>query len=251
MVSVPGQTETQRVAAVIRDAVVRGDYAPGAYLPHGADLAAQLGAGKYTVYAAFRLLAAEGLLDVIRGTGTRVRETADVTVMVRGRTVLHDALGYYFDPGAKHWQSPPDRPTRVSWQEPPADVAAILGTGAEPVLRRYRLVGPPGGPVAQLAISHIQPETARTLDLGGASTGPGGIYARMEDAGYSLGWTERVTARMPSPGESADLAVPRGVPALRILRTTEATRDHARHVAEVTEILMRADRYAVGYRLHR
>jgi GntR family transcriptional regulator len=247
----PDITQTQRLAAVLRDAIMRGDYAPGSKLPKGADLAAEHAVSLSIVYGALRSLANEGLVTLVRRGGSWVRETADATVITRNRVVLHDELGYLFDSAAKHWESPPDRPTVVSWEPPPADVGELLGTGGADVLRRYRVVGPPDAPIAQVMISHIEPGTARDLDLGGESTGLGGIYARMEDAGYVLGWSERVHARMPSPDEAAELGIPRGVPALRILRTTTAAIGGHRHVAEVTEQLMRADRYAVAYRLHR
>ena len=249
---VPGMTETQRVAAALRDAITRGDYPPGGQLPRAADLAPVYGAGKYTIYAALRILAAEGLVDMTRRAGTFVREQPSMTVIVRDRGVLTDERGYYFDPNAKYW-GPVLRTTIVSWAVPAADIAAILGTADdEPVLRRDRAVGPNDSPRAeQLAISHIQPGIARALRLDVPHTGEGGIYARMEDVGYRLDWTERVGARMPSPDEAAELDCPRGVPVLRVLRTTMARREHERQVATVDEILQRADRYAYAYRLRR
>lgn len=246
-------TNTQRVAAAIRDAIVRGDYPPGSRMPHGADLAALHGVSVTVVYAALRMLANEGLVTLIRHGGTWVRDRAEIEVITRDRGVLTDERGYYFDPNAKFWELVIRPLTIVSWAVPAPDVAAILGTAAgESVLIRNRAVGPKGAPHAeQLAISHIQPAIGRALNLDVPYTGTGGIYARMEDAGYRLDWTERVGARMPSPGEAADLDCPRGVPLLRVLRITSARRDGERVVGSVDEILQRADRYAYAYRLRR
>ena len=244
------QTETQRVAAAIRDEITSGRWAPDTQLPRAADLAPSYGCGKHVVYEALRVLEAEGLVDMRRRGGTFVRRQDSPAVVVRNRSVLSDADGYYFDTAAKYWTS--TRPTERSWQVPAADIAALLGTGDAPVLRRYRPVGPKGAQrPEQLAISHIHPGIAAELNLDVDRTGPGGIYARMEDAGYRLDWTEQVSARLPLPEEAADLKCPQRAPLLRVLRVTSARRDSARQVASVDEILQRADRYAYAYRLRR
>jgi GntR family transcriptional regulator len=237
------------MSAVLRDAILRGDYAPGALLPKGEDLASDHGVSRAVIYRALAGLAAEGLVSSVRRGGTRVRELADVALIARDRGVLADERGYYFDAAAKYWTSP--RPTRVSRQPAPADIARILGTGAADVVRRDRAVGPAAAAAAQLAISHIPAGVGDALALGGESTGPGGIYARLEDARWRLSWTERVGARMPSPGEASELQCPAGVPMLRVLRVTTGRRGRERAVLEVCEILARSDRYAVTYQLRR
>ena len=244
------QTETQRVAAALRDAITRGDYTPGDRLPRAEDLAPGYGVGKYTVFAALRILATEGLVTMVRRGGTFVREQAPVSVVTRDRGVYSDERGWYFDPAAVNWELV-IRPTTVTWQPAPPDIAAILGT-TDDVLRRNRAVGPPGAERAeQLAVSHVAPDIAHALDLGVPYTGTGGIYARFEDAGYRLDWTERVGARMPAPIEAEELACPPGVPLLRVLRVTSGRAGTGRRVLSVDEILQRADRYAYAYRLRR
>jgi DNA-binding GntR family transcriptional regulator len=61
------------VTDVLRAAVLRGDYAPRQRLIE-ADLCAELAASRFAVRAALRGLAAEGLIEVQRNKGTRVRE---------------------------------------------------------------------------------------------------------------------------------------------------------------------------------
>lgn len=49
--------------------------------------------------------------------------------------------------------------------------------------------------------------------------GPGGAYARLEDAGHRLGhFEERVATRMPAPAELSALQLPPGASVLVIMR---------------------------------
>ncbi len=56
------------------------------------------------------------------------------------------------------------------------------------------------------------------------NTGPGGIYARLEEAGHMLDhFVEEVTARMPTADERRRLELPDGVPVLVVVRTAYDT----------------------------
>jgi DNA-binding transcriptional regulator YhcF (GntR family) len=72
-VSVAAQVEGQ-----IEYGVISGDIAPGRALPSVRDLAAELGASPVTISAAYRALAAKGLIRTSPGRGTFVREDASV-----------------------------------------------------------------------------------------------------------------------------------------------------------------------------
>ena len=243
------ESKVARVAAELRDAIARGDYPPGAMLPHGDELAGRFGAHRGTVYAALRQLAAEGLVTVTRHGGTTVRQLPEPVVIERDRGVMADERGYFFDAAAKHWTAA--RAVVIGWRVPPADVGDMIGTGPGEVLCRDRAMGPPGGPVLQLAASWIPRDVAEAAGVTGADTGPGGIYARFEDHGHApLAWAERVGARMPTPGEAAELGMRPGVPVLRVLRSTHSRGPRGR-VLEVCEVRLPADRWAVSYRLRR
>jgi len=57
---------------------------------------------------------------------------------------------------------------------------------------------------------------------------PGGIYARLEEAGHKLArFTEEVGARMPTPEERRALELPAGAPVLTVVRTAYDTNDVA------------------------
>ena len=79
------------------------------------------------------------------------------------------------------------------------------------------------------------------------NTGPGGIYARLEDAGHVLGrFTEEVTARMPSDQEVAALRLAPGTPVLTLVRVAYDSSDQP---VEVCDTVMSADHYLLTYEL--
>ncbi|TCB97603.1 GntR family transcriptional regulator [Micromonospora zingiberis] len=67
----------RQLAAALRARIAAGEWPPGALLPAQARLAHEYEVGKATVLAAVAALRAEGLIDVERGVGLRVREPAD------------------------------------------------------------------------------------------------------------------------------------------------------------------------------
>ncbi len=62
----------RQISRQIEDAVHQGRLAPGTYLPASRSLASDLGVSRLTVLTAYELLAADGLLEAITGSGTRV-----------------------------------------------------------------------------------------------------------------------------------------------------------------------------------
>lgn len=66
----------RQLAAALRARIQAGEWPPGRLLPAVARLAYEYGVGKVTVQTAITALRAEGLIDVQRGVGMRVREPA-------------------------------------------------------------------------------------------------------------------------------------------------------------------------------
>jgi GntR family transcriptional regulator len=81
------------------------------------------------------------------------------------------------------------------------------------------------------------------------------MYDRLEEwAQKPLHWREEISARMPSPEESAALLMPQtGVPLLRAIRITYfAGRGRKpERIAEVQDIRMSSALFAVGYPVQR
>ena len=74
--------QSLRVYTALRDAILRGDYAPGAKLPGYVELARQFGVAAVTVRQVLARLEQEGLLTRRQGRGTFVRAPVAPTVLV-------------------------------------------------------------------------------------------------------------------------------------------------------------------------
>lgn len=233
----------------LRAAIEAGEYPEGAVLPRIEDLAAEHRIAIATARQAIAVLEAEGLVEAVRRRGTVVRARPDRTRLTRSRQVYRDERGYYFDPGAKPWTAL-TTPT-ISWARPPRDVARQLGTDpTADTLVRDRLMGDPTtNTPLQIATSYLPATLARGTRLAEPDTGPGGIYDLLETMGHGpLHWTEAVCARMPTPDETTRLRLAKGVPLLRIVRTTTSP---GGHVLEVNDTRMSSEVFEVGYPITR
>ncbi|MEV2264259.1 GntR family transcriptional regulator [Streptomyces anulatus] len=242
----------RKMAAELRAAIEDGTYPAGGTLPKIIDLAQQYGVAKQTAREAVTELEAEGLVDVTRRRGTVVRAQPVRRHLTRGRQVLRDERGYYFDASAQPWVAL--EPPTVTWAPAPRDIAVLLslpeGEEQEDVLVRDRIMGDAttGDPL-QLATSYLPASLTRGTRLAQQDTGPGGIYDLLEQMGHApLSWEEAVSARMPTPTESDRLRLPKGVPLLRITRTTTGP---GGIVLEINDTRMSADTFDIGYPLAR
>jgi DNA-binding GntR family transcriptional regulator len=240
----------QDIAGVLREAITRGDYPPGTTIPKETELMATHGAGRETVRRAVIQLTAEGLVEPVRRRGTVVRAHPARRPITRARLVYRDELGYYFDQAAQGWS--PLQPPSVSRGPVPFDVAAPLGvTPGDEAIIRDRIMGDPktGQPI-QLAISYIPAGLAAELPvLAARDTGPGGIYDRMEEAGFGpIRWTEAISSRPPSPAEASRLRLAPGVALLRIVRLASSP---AGRPLEVNDTRMSGDEFEISYPLSR
>ena len=97
----------------------------------------------------------------------------------------------------------------------------------------------------ETAISYIPAEFAHGTKIEQVDTGPGGIYARLEEAGHKLArFTEEVGARMPTPEERRALQLPAGAPVLTVVRTAYDTNDVAVEVCNTVKV---ASAYLLEY----
>lgn len=81
-----------QIANQIRRAIHRGDVKPGEQLPTVRQLSAALGINLNTAAQAYRELAAEGLLDLRRGSGVRVLPPPNATATEADRQTTKDRL---------------------------------------------------------------------------------------------------------------------------------------------------------------
>lgn len=238
------------IADVLRAGIFDSTYPPNSLLPRQTELAEQFDTTKNTVQKAIKRLAEEGLVRAVPHHGTVVLGAPVREVIVRQRQVFRDDRGYYFDRTAQDWAA--IETPRVHTAAPPADLAGLLGTELrQPVVTRERIMGDPKTrKVHHVSITYLPPWLVDQLPvIGGADTGPGGIYDRIEECGFGpLAWDERIGARAPNARERDMWSLATGTPVLRLIRIA---RSPAGRVCEVNETVLPADKYELGYTLKR
>ena len=216
------QSPSKQIAAELREQITSGRLAPGAKLPSERDLTGKYGVAPQTVRQALAHLKNEGLVIGQAGRGVYVRtnpplirlgperfsrsarasgkaaQQAEAEAM--GRTFRQEVLG-------------------LGDVEAPDHVATWLGVepGAQ-VFRRYRREYVDEQPT-HVSASYYRPGTVEGTAITQTSTGPGGSYARLEEAGHLLTeFYQEFQARMPSPEEIRLLRLPAGTPVVCVLR---------------------------------
>lgn len=240
----------RQIADHLRDAINNGELAPGEQLPSERDLMTQYDAARGTVRQAIALLRAEGLIETEHGKGAFVRKRPAVQRVAHDRFLRrHRQAGNaaYLAEMATAGRVPEVEVLEVGQYTAPADIANRLGVEeGEPVLLRSRRYLADGFPM-ELATSYVPWSIAEGTQMVEANTGPGGIYARIEERGHQLEhFAEEVTARMPSPEEARALRLMPGVPVIGVVRTAYDSEGEA---VEVCDTVMAADRYVLTYEL--
>ncbi|MGH3778100.1 MAG: GntR family transcriptional regulator [Pseudonocardiaceae bacterium] len=246
----PELAPSRRIAADLRRAIRSGEYGPGHQLPSGSVLMARYGVARQTVQNAIDLLRVEGLVVGRSGAGWFVREPPVVQKRLARIRLSRDERSagrgtFIIDATDGGWTPS----VQVSVRRESADertAAELHITIGDEVLVRERAMSADGQPV-QLATSRLP----RTLTAGTAiereNTGPGGIYARLEEAGHQLHhFIERVTSRVANDVESSVLQLTPGSPILAITRTAYDTNGTP---VEINDMVLAADRYELIYEL--
>lgn len=214
-----------RVADDVRAKIEAGEYAPGEQLPTLHDMASKYLCSMAVVRKALDLLRQQGLVVSRQGKGSFVRERPNV--------VRHNMNRY----ARSNWQGKSKttilaaeskaqdiKATRVirdlAEVRPPEAVVDRLKTEPnERVWARRRTVFLDGRP-SQLADSYYPLEVADGTALQEEETGPGGDFARLDDAGHTPSRIrEEWTTRMPTGPESSALQLPEGTPVVDFIRT--------------------------------
>lgn len=237
-----------RVADDIRIKIKSGEYPPGAQLPTLDELAATHLCSLAVVRKALDLLRQQGLVTSVQGRGNFVRE--------RPKARRHGIERY----SRSRWRgglpiltAEAQEQGHVANQvmrelaEVPAPAAVAEQFGVEPgtrvwVRRRTTLIDDRPN---QLADSYYQLDVVRGTLIMQEDTGPGGGFARLEDAGHTLDRIrEEWAVRMPSSPESVALHLPPGTPVVDLVRTTYDTTGRA---VEVMLAVLAGDMVAFAY----
>lgn len=220
----PAGTPTSReIAAELRAAIGAGDYAPGDQLPSQPELTRRYRVADKTVQRAIDLLRSEGLITGRVGRGTFVRpRPAKVRRLVDDLLEAAPRAGFYA--ALDRYGLEAEVRTTVSWARPPAWAADEIGVDEDAeVLVRDRVMGVRGQPPLQLATSYLPRDVAHQVPaLQQESTGPGGMLARLREAGYVLSFEVVANSRMPTPEEAGRMGLQPGTPLDTHLRLTKA-----------------------------
>lgn len=206
------------------------------------------GVARQTVQNAIEQLRSEGLITSTPGGRVQVRARRPIQRLARNRLSRAERAegrgAFLTDAAAGRWA--PDVEVTLAVQAASAQVAGELGLpeGAE-VFVRDRVMRADGVAV-QLATSYLPRELTAGTAIEQTDTGPGGIYARLEEAGHRLSHVvERVRVSVPDDAESAGLGIGRGAPVLRITRVAHG----AERVLELNLIVAVAERFELVYEL--
>lgn len=243
-----GHTTWRDIAGDLRTAIARGDHPPGARLPSRSRLTADYDVAPQTVVNAINALRAEGLVVGLPGSGWYVRRRPPVMRLARTRLSRAErAAGrgpFTSDAHAGDWTPRVDVEIRT---EPAGDdiaAALDLSPGTE-VLVRDRVMYADDQPV-QLATSYLPRDLTTDTAIEDEHTGPGGIYARLEEAGHTLThFAETVRIGHAGEHEAELLDITAGTALFRIRRVAHT----ATRPVEVNIITAAAERYELVYEL--
>ncbi len=201
----------RQLADQLRQAIERGEFAPGSLLPPEPEIAARYGVSRATVNNAVAVLRAEGLVRILRGRGTMVRQIPPIhrNAIARYSTAARERGGGRgaFDTEIKGMGLAPRSETTVERVTPPAEVAQVLGLpeGQANVIRRMRHMYADDVPV-QIAPSYIPADIAEGTALAEVDSGPGGIISRFAELGHAqVRITESVRVRAATDEERSFL----------------------------------------------
>jgi len=240
----------KQIADHLRAAISRGRLHEGDQLPSEAQLMSYYGVARMTARNALRVLLDEGLVVAEHGRGVYVRARPPVRRLASDRFAQRhrkEGKAAFIVESEQTGAASQVDMIKVAEEEPPAEMAdrLHLAEDGKTVIRsrRYLMDGRP----VETAVSYIPADLAAGTPIADPNPGPGGIYARLEEAGHTLGrFTEEVSARMPTPEEARVLNLGPGVPVFRLIRTAYDTEDRP---VEVCDTIMASDAYLLAYDL--
>jgi Transcriptional regulators len=233
----------RRIADRLRGQILSGELRDGDRLPGENAIMSEYGIARATARQALAVLINEGLAVPRRGSGVYVRLFRPIRrhgsrrlsreQWSRGRAIW-DA-----DTRGRAYTVDEVRIERIAAND---DVARLLDTDDVWVRRRrYSIDKRP----VQLATSHFPADLVEGTAITAPDTGPGGVYARLGDLGYSpVHFTEEVRARMPQPEEGRLLKMPAGTPVMVVVRTAYTIGGMP---VELNEMIMDSASYVLQY----
>lgn len=247
MPSTPGeQPKYREIAADLRRRIDAGEYPPGAALPAEKKLIERYSAAHGTIRQALAVLRDEGITESRVGSGVYVRQWRPIIRNAASR-LSADRWGE----GGSVWDVDiEDREllavdVQIERLPAPADIARTLGLEeGDPVWRRSRKYLVDEVPVVR-ATSYIPDDLASGTRITQVDSGPGGIYARLKDAGHApTEFREELRCRMPSAEEVEDLGL---LPATPVVDICRRAADAGGRTVEMNRMILDASKYLLVY----
>lgn len=239
----------RQLAALLRERIESGVYAPGDVLPAESALIEEHDVSRGTVRQAIALLRAEGLVVTEHARGTFVRDRLPVKRISSDRYRIAAgtvATSFTRDQNID-WT---DYRLDKTFREVPAseDLADLLEVPAGTPLLERRFVFYAGDVPQQMSLSCYPLELVAGTPVADPANEPwpGGSIAQLATLGVGVARIrESVKARMPMPDEAATLAIPAMVPVFAITRRMWDTA--GRVVEAAVDIVIPADRAVLDY----
>jgi GntR family transcriptional regulator len=238
----------KQIADDLRAQIANGALGEGDRIPSEARLMERYGVARMTARQALALLKAEGLVVAEHGRGVFVRARPVVRRVASDRFARshRDRGQAAFIAESQGVGAPMVDQLEVGYEVASPAVRECLNLGPRARVlarrRRYLLDEHP----VELAESYVPADLAKGTQIEERNTGPGGIYARLEEAGHQLHeFMEEVGSRMPSPEERQRLMLPEGTPVLTVRRIAF---DLEGTPVEMTDTVKAAPSYVLEYR---
>jgi GntR family transcriptional regulator len=205
------------------------------------------GVSRPTIRDAVNVLRTEGIVRAEHGRGVFVRPSASIQWLSRSRlsraarernqgAFLADAAARGFTPSTS---------VKIRFEQADNRTADHLAIDpGDEVTVRDRVMRA-NGLVAQLALSRLPRALTRGTAIEEVDTGPGGTYARLEEAGHIItSFVEHVGARMPTPAEVTTLQPDEGTPVVTVTRVAYGEDGTP---LEMNDMVLAANLYELSY----
>lgn len=238
------------LAAELRAAIDRGDFPPGSWLPGGqAGIAERYGVCLTTMRRAMRLLNTQGVVDPVRGHGTRIRACCRVQVPATRYTDATNTTGPWQMACQSQGLTGEVDVTDVAWVGADEWIAGQLDVEpGERVVRRrsrMRVEGDRPDRVAQIQDTWLPEWVAAGTPLAEAPRLVGGVYNALIAVGHRpVSADEEVIARMPTMDEAGLFGLGPGSP---VLDSRRVAQDREGCAVVFTHAVLDGDRASLWY----
>ncbi|PHQ50211.1 GntR family transcriptional regulator [Streptomyces cinnamoneus] len=246
-----GKPRYLQIAHDLAEQIRAGILEPGSQVPSESEVMERYGVSQGTVRKAMAELRTSGLVETHHGRGSYVKSLPPVRRKSSDRfrrSHRRDGKGAYLAEAEQAGQKPRVQVLYVGPTDAPAEIADRLGVAAgDKVLARRRRYFSDNTPTEEATSYLPWPLATAIPQLLSENPGSGGIYARLEEHGLTLGeYVETVRARLATKQEVSALRLSPGSPVIHLVRNA-VTRDG--RVVEVCDTIMAADRFVLEYRI--